>query len=346
MPRLLALLLTAVLAAGCTEQEPSIPPDPVPDQGTGVPAATFELGAWHDLVSTSEVGMVLVNGYPEDEPDPGPLELWTWVDNDGGQFWDATTIAGERPSGRNFAGVAVDNEGRLVLHGGLTSDGASDETWVFDGDQWTLVAQGADGPGPRSSPSMAYDESTGRTLLYGGDDGSDQYADTWAFDGATWQRVAEDGPDPVRWPAAMETEPDGGVVLYGGHQVVDENGPLAVGDTWVWRDGRWRAVPNAGQPGPLVNAAMVVHPTHGLMLLGGGDLRSRERGRVWRWTGDQWRALPSGLVPGRQAFGAAYDADRSVVVLTGGLVEPGSTERLQDTWEWSGDPGDPAHQVG
>ena len=49
--------------------------------------------------------------------------------------------------------------------------------------------------------------------------------------------------------------------------------------------------------------------------------------------------MRSGLVPERQAFGLAYDTDRDVVVLTGGLVEPGSTERHQDTWEWSGDPG-------
>ena len=34
-----------------------------------------------------------------------------------------------------------------------------------------------------------------------------------------------------------------------------------------------------------------------------------------------------------------------MVVLTGGVVEPGSTERYQDVWEWSGDPAAPATQV-
>jgi hypothetical protein len=34
-----------------------------------------------------------------------------------------------------------------------------------------------------------------------------------------------------------------------------------------------------------------------------------------------------------------------VVVLTGGVVEPGQTDRHQDVWEWSGDPGEPAVQV-
>lgn len=37
-----------------------------------------------------------------------------------------------------------------------------------------------------------------------------------------------------------------------------------------------------------------------------------------------------------------YDAERDVVVMTGGLVQPGSTERHQDVWEWSGDSDAPA----
>jgi hypothetical protein len=38
----------------------------------------------------------------------------------------------------------------------------------------------------------------------------------------------------------------------------------------------------------------------------------------------------------------AFDEARGVVVLTGGVVEPGDTARHQDVWEWSGDPEDPA----
>ena len=44
-------------------------------------------------------------------------------------------------------------------------------------------------------------------------------------------------------------------------------------------------------------------------------------------------------------FGLAYDATRGVMVLTGGVVEPGQTDRHQDVWEWSGDPAVPAVQV-
>ena len=349
--RRLALLLGAtVVAGGCSgtgssdapgadrsptsatpSEPPSVPPTP----------STLELGAWHALWEATD-GLLLVNGHPETETDPGPLELWQRTSG----RWTLVPVSGDRPSGRNFAGVAVDDTGRVVLHGGLTAGGASDETWLWAGDGWSRVASGDAGPGPRSSPSMARDGSTGAILLYGGDDGSDQYGDTWAFADGGWEQVATAGPAPVRWPAAMATDPRGSVVLFGGHQVVDEDAPLAVSDTWVWRRGRWREVAGADGPGPLVNSGSVVHPEHGLLLVGGGDDRGRQRGRAWRWTGSGWDPLPSDLFPHRQAFGLGYDAGRDVVVLTGGLVEPGSTERRQDTWEWSGDPGSPATPSG
>ena len=59
---------------------------------------------------------------------------------------------------------------------------------------------------------------------------------------------------------------------------------------------------------------------------------------MWRWTGERWEILAEDVFPDRQAFGIGYDATRDVVVLTGGVVAPGSLERHQDVWEWSGDP--------
>ncbi len=65
---------------------------------------------------------------------------------------------------------------------------------------------------------------------------------------------------------------------------------------------------------------------------------ARESGDVWRWDGTGWHRIGEDVFPRRQAFGLAYDAGRRVVVLSGGVVEPGSAQRHQDVWEWSGDP--------
>ena len=239
--RLLALLLVSVfVASGCSESES--PALPEPDSPTQSARPSVELGAWHALVAGPD-GLLLVNGYPETETDPGPLELWQQTV----EGWAPVPVTGDRPSGRNFAGIAVDGRtSAVVLHGGLTDEGASSETWRWGADGWTLIGNAGSGPGPRSSPSMAFDASTGVVLLYGGDDGSEQYADTWALTDATWEQVATAGPRPVRWPAAMASDPGGAVVLYGGRQVVDEEAPDAVGDTWVWRRGRWQEVAGGG----------------------------------------------------------------------------------------------------
>lgn len=334
--RLVVGVALALLATGCSD-------DDTDDTDEPAAAEAPVLGAWHELVTDPQGGVLLVNGHPEDATDPGPVELWRWD----GAAWEAVTPEGEGPSARNFAAVAMDTEHDvLLLHGGLTPTGASDETWAWDGEEWELVASGSDGPGARSASSMAYDAAAARVLLYGGDDGTTQHNDTWAWDGEAWERVAADGPQPVRWPAFMEYDPgSAAVVLYGGHQVVDEDAPIALGDTWVWAGDRWRAAPAADQPGPLLNANGVVHPTHGLLIVGGADAASEETGQAWTWSGETWEALPADVVPARQAFGLAYDEERGVVVLTGGVVEPGSIERHQDVWEWSGDPATPAVRV-
>lgn len=346
MTRALAAALVALtpLAVACSDSgEDGSGRRTTPPAGSTPTSAAPEapvLGAWHRLVAGTGGDVLLVNGYPEDDTEPAPLTLWTWD----GDRWTALEPSGAQPAARNFAGVAWDDvRDELVVYGGLTPDGPSDETWTWDGDTWTLDP--ATGPGARSSSSLAFDTPSGRVLLYGGDDGASQYGDTWAWDGSTWTRVARDGPSPVRWPAFFEQDPtSGSPVLYGGHQVVDEDGPPAVGGTWVWDEDQWRAVPGAGQPGPLVNANGVVHPDHGLLLVGGSDFET-ENGRVWRWTGAAWRLLAEDVMPPRQAFGLAYDPRRGVTVLTGGLVEPGSVERRQDVWEWASDPGVPATQV-
>ena len=123
--------------------------------------------------------------------------------------------------------------------------------------------------------------------------------------------------------------------------MADEDLPPALGDTWVWNDGAWSLDDDAGGPGRLVNAQALVHPTFGILLAGGSDFDD-ENGDVWRWTGDRWETYARDVLPPRQAFGMAYDEARGVVVLTGGVVEPGDTARHQDVWEWSGSPDDPA----
>lgn len=299
------------------------------------------IGASHALLPAPGAdGVLLVTGPPEGVPHAGAMPLWLWD----GAAWSQLEPAGPAPTARSYFAAAHDPvRDVVVVYGGEDAGGVSDETWEWDGTAWRRTEGSA--PGARAAASLAWDPTSNTMVLHSGN-GADAEPgairdDAWAWDGAVWTRLSESGPVPGRWPAAMVAGDEGQVLVYGGHQVVDENLPPALGDTWVLADGAWTLDDDAGGPGPLVNAQALVHPTLGTLLAGGSDLE-RETGDVWRWTGDSWETYARDVLPPRQAFGMSYDEARGVVVLTGGVVEPGDSARHQDVWEWSGDPEDPA----
>lgn len=337
---LVATCLLTLMAA-CTPDGGSGPTSP--GRGGGASPADDAgplIGASHVLLpDPAGDGTLLVSGPPEGTTG-GDLLLARWD----GAAWHDVDISGEAPEARNFFAAVLDPEHDVVVvHGGETADGVSDETWLWDGATWRRAA--GDGPGARMAASLVWEPASGAALLHGGHDETGAIQDdTWAFDGDGWTRLATRGPVPGRWPAAVVATGDGPVVAYGGHQVADDELPPALADTWVWHHAVWEAAPRAGGPGRLVNAQGLLHPDLGPLLLGGSDLET-ETGDVWRWSGHRWERFGRDVLPARQAFGAAYDAEREVVVLTGGVVVPGQTVRHQDVWEWGGDPDEPAELV-
>ncbi len=299
------------------------------------------LGASHELLpDPSGDGVLLLTGPPEGVVADRSMELWRWD----GTAWELVDAGREAPPERGFFAAGYDSERDVVvLHGGDLPAADAEQTWEWDGTRWT--AHREEGPGPRLAAAMAWDPGSAEVVLYGGDDGAGGIRnDTWSWDGQRWERLAAEGPDPARWPAMLVSDPPaGGLVLYGGHQVVDESLPGALADTWTWRPTGWTRMAARG-PGRLVNAEAVVDPELGVLLVGGSDMQ-QAHGDVWRWDDGDWTLLGRDVFPARQAFGLAYDAARDTVVLTGGLVAAGETSRHQDVWEWTGDPGTPATQV-
>ncbi len=337
------LVLPALIAAlaACTSS-PTDTPRPAPDDATAAVGERPVLGAFHELVpDPAAEGVLLLTGPPEGVASGEPMELWRWDGTD----WTPVPAAGEVPPARNYFAAAYDDlRDVVVLYGGDLPAAEAATVWEWDGSQWRSST--AEGPGPRVAAAMSFDPTAGRALMYGGDDGQGAILnDTWTWDGRAWSRMPGRGPTPPRFPGAMVTTPDDGeTVLLGGHQVIDEDLPPALGDTWIRDADGWRLEPEAGGPGDVVNAKALVHPELGTLVVGGSDLEV-ERGDVMRWTGRGWETVARDVFPPRQAFGLGYDEARGVVVLTGGVVRPGSLERHQDVWEWSGDPESPATRV-
>ncbi len=120
----------------------------------------------------------------------------TWVFD--GSSWTQVTPA-HAPSPRRGA-VAAAYDGKMVLFGGDTLPDplgtwvSVNETWVWDGADWTQMAP-AESPPARSFAAMAV--AGGKLVLFGGTTFGGPIVDppgTWTWDGTTWTQ--EKGPEP------------------------------------------------------------------------------------------------------------------------------------------------------
>lgn len=72
--------------------------------------------------------------------------------------------------------VFDDSKKRVLLFGGAGGSTLFNDTWEWDGDNWT---QRQDiGPGARAFAAIAYDSQRQRTVLFGGA-GQTLFGDTW-----------------------------------------------------------------------------------------------------------------------------------------------------------------------
>jgi hypothetical protein len=151
------------------------------DPNSGSPAQTWQYdgSAWTLLHPTSSpsarrgpamafdpiLGRVVLFG---GEDSTGRLaDTWEWD----GANWTLVTTA-SAPHARFWATMAFDSQrGRTILFGGdhiqPYSLGESNDTWEWDGSQWTRDWTAA-APAIRSGHAMAYDSNRGRLVVFGG----------------------------------------------------------------------------------------------------------------------------------------------------------------------------------
>jgi Galactose oxidase, central domain len=139
--------------------------------------------------------VVLFGGFGRD----GKLLNDTWVWD--GSNWKKMNPANIPPA-RSWPAIAYDpDHQRIVMFGGqVDPDAASprrhpiDDTWTWDGNNWTKMETTGDLPEPRFEAAMDYDSSQKRLLLISGyvqdSTGIGTTAnDTWIWDGANWSQL-------------------------------------------------------------------------------------------------------------------------------------------------------------
>src|SRR5262245_40308170 len=105
---------------------------------------------------------------------------------------------------------------------------------------------------------------------------------------------------------------------------------------WRFQSGTWAPVPGPVSPPHRYAPAYAYDELHQTSILfgGSGTGTSTDLGDTWLWNGSTWTQPTSPAHPSpRQNAAMAFDANRGVVVLFGGVT---NGTALGDTWEWNG----------
>ena len=173
-----------------------------------------------------------------------------------GVEWRQVHAENDLPGRRTGHAMVYDAQmGRVLLVGGDDpensgeTDGATKDTWAWDGETWEDITP--EGAQPRACRhSMAYDTKRGVVVLYGGglciteySPDSDQLG-TWEFDGSQWKKIEIEGDAPdVRYNSAMAYNQNiGKLLLYipGKENTFDTDSQI-----WSWDGQSWELFPDS-----------------------------------------------------------------------------------------------------
>lgn len=247
----------------------------------------------------------------------------------------------QAPSARSGHSMAFHPPtGSVLVFGGSAGFATSSETWSYDGVSWSLLAPTVS-PSAKVGNELVYDTGRGVVVMYGGMStsffGGPSVDETWEYDGATWTQVFPTvTPGGLGNYGACYDSIRSRYVLYGGSD--NSFFPIAASGTWEFDGTNWSLVTTTTSPGPIERPAMCFHAGIGrTVMFGGIDPQFGGVDTTWLFDGTDWTAA---VVPGskpavRTGAKMAYDSDRNVCVLTGG-VDPTNGTPIVDTWEFDG----------
>jgi hypothetical protein len=272
---------------------------------------------------------VLFGGTAPPDNDPFTIDeyndTWEWNGTD----WVLSQLPASRsapPGARQQHVLAYDSKrGKTVMFGGTSGNltGMGDDTDEYAGPAgWGSLF--TSGPPSRARHAMVYNSFTGKMVLFGGASGSTQYDDTW--------ELIVHGPAFTQQPRDTNVYPCAAVGL-----TANASGVGTLQYQWfkdgvpLMDDGRI----SGARTNTLVIASVSVND-EGAYQLGvisacGTNTSGGARLKVL----GKWVQHTPGTMPaGRRGATLAYDANREVTVLFGGLTASGSS--LRDTYEWNG----------
>jgi hypothetical protein len=169
---------------------------------------------------------MMFGGYDRFKKVPAFSATWRWT----GKTWQKLD-PGTVPYPRGW-GIAVLDPVRknVVVTGGNGDTIRTDNTWTWDGNNWTLQVP-ATQIQALTSAGATFDMDSQLVIVFGGFDGNTSNQ-TWSWTGTNWVQLTPARSPSVRDGLGMDYYPKRHeVVMFGGE--VSEGGQL-LGDTWKW----------------------------------------------------------------------------------------------------------------
>jgi Galactose oxidase, central domain len=236
---------------------------------------------------------------------------------DGTAFKNIATTK-KKPEARRQPAMVYDQSlKKIVLFGGYDGSNFRDDTWTWNGTDWTEVKK--DKPPNRSLHAMWYDPLQKKTIIYGGvgreniDEKVKRFNDMWAFNGTGWTKLNPSSNPGERLGPQYAVDPNTGkLLLFGGlkSEVTNEDKDIRIqyydNETWEWNGAAntWTKLSPATSPTPRENGRLVYDPVAGKLMLFGG-FGGFFFGDVWYWTGSNWEVRPDVGSDRRRSSGPA-----------------------------------------
>jgi hypothetical protein len=252
----------------------------------------------------------------------------TWIWNSQTLSWQRPDLDLEPPNREGHVMSYDSARGRTVLFGGYRTSGVVNDTWEWNGEEWTPVVPNTSPPSLYDA-GMAFDEASGVTILFGGNYSSGVYSnETWEWDGENWEKlVPPTSPSPRgRFSLVYDKEREV-IVLVGGISTSEFD------ETWEWDGDNWNLVASGNAPQPATNYSLAYDEDRGVTVLFGGISISARVGDTWEWDGSSWIKQESDPnISARVNAPMTYDATQHKVILFGGDAPDGHL--ADDTWTY------------
>ncbi len=197
----------------------------------------------------------------------------------------------------------------------------------------------------RNAHSMVYDSKNNAVLLFGGADEKQVYGDLWKLNKNAWEIIKTSGsPEPRTFASLAYDEEGQRIILFGGNSVLfgsEKNPAKMFGDTWEFKDGKWKKLEINPAPEPRAEAAIAYDALEKRIVLFGGyklvNGKIVKLNDTWELKGNRWKKLNESYISPRNGAALAFDEKLKKTVLFGGSTpDKEYGEETGETWLLNG----------